>query len=755
VRPPSGGGARPAPRGGQLPSLRFTNSTDAVVAVRVAARAAQAEEVMDGHTFLKALAIVLCVAAATTVLFSRLRLPVVLGYVLAGMLVGPYIPVPLVADRAVVQTLSELGVTLLMFSLGLEFSLRKLVRIGMAAGIIVIIEVGTMLSLGYFVARLLGFRPIEAVFTGAIVSISSTMIIAKTFAERRPDRSHAELVFGILVFEDLMAILLLAALTALSAGGLSAGTLLSTAGRLVLFLLVLLVLGLLLIPRIVRAVVRRGSNETLLILCVGLCFAVALLAQAFGYSVALGAFVCGSLVAESGEGKRIEPLLHPLRDLFGAIFFVSVGMSIDPVILARHYKEGLLLIGLVVFGKIVGVTLGAFFTGNSLRLSLQTAMTLAQIGEFSFIIAGLGVSQGAVREFIYPLAVGVSTITALGTPALIRASLPVAAFIDRRLPRPMQNFLTLYASWVEKLRSGERPASRVRARRLFFRIAIDDVCIAGLYIGAALSFGRLHKLIAQRFGEVSPFLAGVAVAAVALLLSVPFWVGLVRTARRLAQVLAARAIAPARLGEADLGSAPRRVLALTMHILVLLAAGAPLVLSTEAFLPALLWFVGVLVWLVLIGVFAVAFWRSATNLLGHVRAGAEAIVEFLAAQAHSQDSEHELEAARSDHSRPALPPSLLSGMGTLDTCHVAPGDPCIGKSLAELNLRGLTGATVLAIVRDSGNIPSPGAREILREGDVLGLLGDAESVKSARRLLHGEGLPSDESYAFFAMSASE
>lgn len=717
---------------------------------------------MDGHTFLKALAIVLCVAAATTVLFSRLRLPVVLGYVLAGMLVGPYIPVPLVADRAVVQTLSELGVTLLMFSLGLEFSLRKLVRIGMAAGIIVIIEVGTMLSLGYFVARLLGFSPIEAVFTGAIVSISSTMIIAKTFAERRPERSHAELVFGILVFEDLMAILLLAALTALSAGGLSAGTLLTTAGRLVLFLLGLLVIGLLLIPRAVRAVARRGSNETLLIMCVGLCFAVALLAQAFGYSVALGAFVSGSLVAESGEGKRIEPHLHPLRDLFGAVFFISVGMSIDPSVLVHHYKEGLLLIGLVVVGKIAGVTLGAFLTGHSLRLSLQTSMTLAQIGEFSFIIAGLGVSQGAVREFIYPLAVGVSTITALGTPALIRASLPVAAFIDRRLPRPLQNFLTLYASWIEKLSSNDRPVSRVRARRLFIRILIDDLCIAGLYIGAAIFFGRLHKLIGGYYGGVTPFLSAIAVAALALLLSVPFWVGLVRTARRLAQVLASRAIAPAESGKADLGSAPRRVLATTLHILVLLFAGAPLVLSTEPFLPALLWFVGVLVWFVLIGVFAVAFWRSATNLLGHVRAGAEAIVEFLAAQAQSpdSDSDHDASGHHASHSAeykaPSLPPALLSGMGTLDTYHIEPTDPCIGRSLAELNLRGLTGATVLAIVRGSGNIPSPGAREILREGDVLGLLGDAESVKSARRLLRGETLPSDdEGYAFFAMSAAE
>ncbi len=248
---------------------------------------------MDGQTFLKALATVLCAAAVTTVIFQWLRLPVVLGYVLAGMVVGPHIPLPLVADRAIVESLSELGVTLLMFSLGLEFSLRKLVRIGATSGLIMIIEVSTMLGLGYLAGRLLGFTPLEAIYTGAIVSISSTMMIAKSFQDRRPDRRHVELVFGVLVFEDLMAILLLAALTTLSAGRLTTAALAGAAGRLLLFLLLLLVAGLLLIPRLVRAVARLGSAETLLVLSIGLCSAMALLAHAMGYSVALGAFVAG------------------------------------------------------------------------------------------------------------------------------------------------------------------------------------------------------------------------------------------------------------------------------------------------------------------------------------------------------------------------------------------------------------------------------------------------------------------------------
>ncbi len=699
---------------------------------------------MDGHTFLKALATVICVAAVMTVLFARLRLPVVLGHVLAGLVVGPYIPIPLVADTAVVKTLSELGVTLLMFSLGLDFSLRKLVRVGPTAGLIMIIEVSTMMGLGYFVGRLLGWQPLEAIFTGAIVSISSTMIIAKSFSEQRMERGHVELVFGILVFEDLMAILLLAALTTLSTGSLSAGALLGTAARLVAFLLGLLAVGILLIPRLVRTVAKRGSAETLLLLCIGLCFAVALLAQAFGYSVALGAFICGSLVAESGASKRIEPLLHPLRDLFGAIFFVSVGMSINPKILLSYWREGALLTGVVIGGKIAGVSLGALLTGHSLRGSVQAAMALAQIGEFSFILAGLGAAQGATREFLYPVAVGVSVITALLTPFQMRASLPVATYLDRRLPHPLQHFLTMYAAWVERLRS-QRPGERSAARRLAALILVDDVCLAGLYIGAGIGASRLQAIIEQAL-RMGPFISGIILAGLALVFSIPFWVGLVRTSGRLGQELAARVIAPPQPNTADLGAAPRRALALTLHILVLLVAGAPLFALTQLFLPSLPWLLGVLFFVGLVAIFGVAFWRSTTNLFGHARAGAQAIVEVLAEQSHSADSDHD-----SSESSPALS-ELLSGLGTWTTYRVAPSDPCVGKTLAQLNLRGLTGATVLAVQRKNGSETAPSAQERLRADDVLVLLGNAAAVQSARQLLSGQAAePTDAHYEFFAV----
>jgi CPA2 family monovalent cation:H+ antiporter-2 len=686
---------------------------------------------MDGYTFLSALAIVLGVAAVTTLLFLRLHLPIVLGYILAGMIVGPYVPVPLVANRAVVGSLSELGVTLLMFSIGLEFSLRKLVRVGPTAGLITVFEVSCMISLGYLGARLLGWTPMEAVFTGAVVAIASSMIIAKLFAEKRPDRDQTELVFGVAVCEDLAAILLLTALTAISSGGLSARVLTGATGRLALFLLLLVGIGLLVIPRLVRGVARHGNNETLVVLSIGLCCAVALLSHGLGYSLALGSFVCGSLVAESGLGGRIEPLVHPLRDLFGAVFFVSVGMSIDPHLLPRYWLPVLALTGVVVLGKLVSVTLGALLTGHSLRVAVASALSLAQIGEFSFILAGLAVSQGAARPFLYPVAVGVSVMTALLSPLLTRAALPLAAYLDRHLPRPLQNWLTLYAAWLRRLRS-EPLVRRSQLRRLALLVALDAVCLAGLCIGAALTAQHLPPIL-SRWGQVTPILAQLLLAAVALLLSVPFWVGMVRTSRRLARELARRALPLAPAGQADLGAAPRRALTVTLHILILLLVGLPLWAVTQPFLPRVTVLLLALLWVVPLTLCGLIFWRSATDLLGHVRAGTEVVLELLAAQSRATDHGP----GEPLPPPPALPESLLAGIGPWVSHRVAATDRCVGQSLAQLNLRGLTGATVLAILRQPRGIAAPAAHEVLRADDVLALSGSSEALARAAHLLRG------------------
>jgi len=693
--------------------------------------------VSSAHDFLQALAIVLGVAAVTTVLFQRLRQPVVLGYIIAGLIVGPHVPIPLVADQWIVQTLSELGVILLMFALGLEFSLRKLLAVGPTAGITGVIQCSALMWIGYVIGLSFGWTPQESVFTGAIIAISSTTIIAKAFDEQSIRGRLRELVVGILIVEDLVAILLMAALTAVATGsGLSAGSLLAVVGKLLAFLVGLTVIGLLVVPRTVRFVVRLRRDETTLVACIGICFGVALLASAFGYSVALGAFIAGMLVAESGEVHEIERLVHPVRDVFAAIFFVSVGMLISPPLLAQHWKAITVLTMAVIAGKILSVTLAAFFTGNGVRTSVQAGMSLAQIGEFSFIIAALGLSLKATGSFLYPVAVAVSALTTLTTPWLIRLSNPAASWIDRKLPRSLQTFVGLYGSWVEQLRAAPRESrSQSRVRRLMRIVLLDAVLLGSIVIAASLTIGSLATTITSALG-LPEALVDLALIAAAIGLCLPFGIGIVRSARGLGVALAEQALPPEAPGRVDTAAAARRALVTSLEVVILAAVVLPVVAITQPLLPG--WGSATVV-AGLFAVIAVGLWRSTTDLDAHVRAGAEVVVEALSRQTSTGDDGHALDEVR----------KLLPGLGEPEAIRLPPDSPAIGQSLAQLNLRGVTGATVLAISRGERGIAVPAAMEVLREGDVLAVAGTQESVAAARALLcsrpaTAEALPSDQ-----------
>src|SRR3954452_2445825 len=346
----------------------------------------------DALDFLQTLAIVLCVAAVTTVVFQRLKQPVVLGYLLAGMIVGPHVVIPLEADPHTVHMLAELGVILLMLSLGLEFSISKLLSVGVTAGIVAIVQCSLMVWIGYVIGQLFGWSRMESVFAGAIIAISSTTIIVKAFEEQGIRGGFTHVVFGILIVEDLIGILLITILTALSAGEeLAAADLARTAGRLLAFLAALLMVGLLVVPRLMRTIVKLNRPETTIVSSIGLAFGFSLLAAQCGYSVALGAFIAGSLVAESGVERTVEHLVQPIRDMFAAIFFVSVGMLIDPHQVATNWFVVLVFLIAVVLGKILSVGLGAFLTGQGIQNSTRIGMSVAQIGEFSFIIARVAV----------------------------------------------------------------------------------------------------------------------------------------------------------------------------------------------------------------------------------------------------------------------------------------------------------------------------------------------------------------------------
>lgn len=669
------------------------------------------------------LAVIMCVAALTTLIFRRIRQPVVLGYLVAGLIIGPHLPVPLVTDKALAHQMAEIGVVLLMFSLGLQFSLRRLIRVGLAAALVAIIECSLMIWLGYGTGRLFGWTRLESIFAGAVIAISSTTIIVKAFAGQRVKGTISDIVFGILIVEDLIAIVLLALLTPLGSGaGLSLARVALAVGKLAAFLAGTLALGLLVVPRLVRIILRAGQAETTVVACVGISFALALLARFFGYSVALGAFLAGALVAESGASETIAGAIEPVRDMFAAVFFVSVGMLIDPALIGQYWLSILALTLVVVLGKVVGVTLGAFLTGHSVRTSFQAGMSLAQIGEFSFIIAGLGLSLGAVGHFLYPVAVAVSALTALLTPFLMRASGPLASFVDRHLPHPIQTFVSLYGSWLATLRTNSKTRG-ARVRRLVFSLAIDTVLIAAITMAASLNVDRLVHLASTEAG-IGPVFVRTAVALLAILVASPFVLGAVRVARALGRLLAEQAL-PAEQATLDLAAAPRRALLVTLQLAALLAAGIPLVAVTQPFLPSV---PGAALLLIAVGLSVVPFWRSATELHGHVRAGAQVLIEALVRQGGAAD------APLSDTAEARR---MVPGLGEAATLRLGPGDPAVSRTLADLNLRGLTGATVIAVERSGQGVIYPGAHEPLLAGDVLVFTGTDAAVAAARQILLG------------------
>ncbi|MBX3204447.1 MAG: cation:proton antiporter [Labilithrix sp.] len=679
------------------------------------------------HEFLKTLAIVLGVAAVTSILFQRLRQPVVLGYIIAGLLVGPHLPLPINADPDTVHTLSELGVILLMFAIGLELNMEKLVRVAPTAGVIAVLQVAFMMVAGFVIGRAFGWTQQESLFAGGAIAISSTTIIAKVFEEMKVAPRIREIVYGVLIIEDILAILLLATMTTITSGsGLDAMTLAKTTGKLVAFLVAMVVIGLILVPRLMRWVVRLRRPETTLVASVGICFAFAFACAAFHYSVALGAFVAGMLISESGEGHTVEHLLMPVRDMFAAIFFVSVGMLIDPALVYENWLAVVVLSAVVIVGKIVSVALGGIVSGCGLRTSVQSGISLSQIGEFSFIIVSLGLSLEVTRPFLFPVAVAVSAITTLTTPALVKRSDAAALAVERRLPRTITSFIALYSAWLERVRAA--PASRTaaaRVRRQVILLLVDSGAIVGLLLGGALLHTRAEQALAERFGLDPMVSQGVFVGAAALV-GLPFLLGVVRLTRAIGLTLVG--IGPA--AESDTGGAASRPIALAVQVGLLSAVGAAAVAVVEPFVPP---GIGVLLLAVLALAAMLAFWRNAKQFEVEVQAGGAVVMGVLKAKL----SPHEDAAAEPEPAADAS--ALLLGLGEPSMIRIGPKSPAIGRTLSDLDLRSQTGAAVLAVVRGGSPVMLPDGSERLAEGDVVAAVGSEEALASAKALLLERG----------------
>ncbi|OFZ56102.1 MAG: hypothetical protein A2428_11060 [Bdellovibrionales bacterium RIFOXYC1_FULL_54_43] len=443
------------------------------------------------------LAVITAIAGIVALVFQRIRQPVVLGYLVAGMIVGPHtLPFPLVTDMPNVKTLAELGVIFLMFTLGLEFSFRKLARISTSAGVAASIEVPFMFFLGYGAGHFLGWSRMDSIFLGSMISISSTTIIVKALDELGlKARRFSELIFGILIVEDLLAVMILVAVTAVVSGGsLSALAIAESAGRLALVVGTWFIAGYFVVPRFIQYVARFKSQEILVLAATGLCLCLAVFAANFHYSVALGAFIMGSILSESTESRRIEELVSPLRDLFAAIFFVSVGMLMDPAALWSNIGAVLLITCLTILGKVTAVTFGVLMSGQRLQTSILVGFGLAQIGEFSFIIATLGLSLGVMSDFLYPVIVAVALITTFAAPYLIKYSYHFAQYLEMHLPVSVKDAVEAYAIWREKEAA---KTTRGEFSQKFLKWALNGFVVTAInVIIAAYGMPLLERVIA-------------------------------------------------------------------------------------------------------------------------------------------------------------------------------------------------------------------------------------------------------------------
>ncbi|HEY8375074.1 MAG TPA: cation:proton antiporter [Nannocystis sp.] len=699
---------------------------------------------------IEALSIILGTAAVTSLVSQRLKQPPVLGYILAGIILGEHATGIAAGgeEMELTHALSELGVILLMFTIGIEFSLRKIVKIGPSAGLTAVFEVGLMVSLGYLVGRLFGWKEIESLFLGACLGISSTMLVAKAFEEQKVRGGFAELTFAVLVFEDLIAILLLAILTAVASGtGLSPGEFALTIGKLFGFLIALLAVGLMIVPRFIRGVVRLNRAESTLIAGIGVCFAMATFAIHAGYSVALGAFLAGMLVSESGEGHKVEHLVMPLRDIFAAIFFISVGMSINPFEVAENWLPVLVCTVLVILGKTFGVSVGSFLSGNGLNASVRSGMSLSQIGEFSFIIASLGYSKGATGSYLFPIAVAVSILTSLTTPLMVRRSEAAAARFESGLPSRLQTFVSVYERWIEQLRSGPRTVSVwSRIRHTVVMIAVDAGLLVAVLAGAHLLEWRVVKLLSEKL-SVPPEAVDAVWIGLTILLALIFVAGVIRQIVALAHKLAEVVLPKRDDDKADRGSVPRRVFTVALQIALTLVIGLPLVAISQPFLPPS---VGLGVLVVVLAVLLYNISRSLHNLQGQMRAGSALIVEVLAKQSRQADHKHAAEESQ------VAAQELLPGIPGLTPLRLDEGAAAIGHSLQQINLGGRTGGASVVLLNRAGREPSaPSKREKFCAGDILLLSGPDEAVAEARKILI-EGPVADPNFlAYLNKGASD
>lgn len=396
----------------------------------------------------KDLALILMVAGIVTIIFKKLKQPLVLGYIVAGFLVSPHMPYTMsVIDETDIKTWADIGVIFTLFSLGLDFSFKKIVKMGASPIIATIVIVFAMMMLGISIGHGFGWSKMDCIFLGGMLAMSSTTIIYKAFDDMGlRQQKFAGMVMSVLILEDILAIVMMVMLSAIAGGNNPDGEqMIGSVIKIAFFLVLWFIVGIFAIPLFLRSVRKLINNETLLIVALGLCCGMAVLSTKVGFSSAFGAFVMGSILAETIEAEKIIKLVEPVKNLFGAIFFVSVGMLVDPKILIEYAIPILALVGSILIGQAIFGTFGFMLGGESLKSAMRCGFSMAQIGEFSFIIASLGLSLGVISNYLYPVVVAVSVITTFLTPYMIRLATPTYQVMEKHLPKRLINILNHFA----------------------------------------------------------------------------------------------------------------------------------------------------------------------------------------------------------------------------------------------------------------------------------------------------------------------
>lgn len=432
----------------------------------------------------KDLALILIVAGVVTLLFKKLKQPLVLGYIVAGFLVSPHMPYTMsVVDKADIQTWADIGVIFLLFSLGLDFSFKKILKMGMTPVIAALTIIFSMMVTGMLAGHAFGWSRMDCIFLGGMLAMSSTTIIYKAFDDMglRQQR-FAGLVMSVLILEDVLAIVMMVMLSAMAGGTADGGSemlMLQSVIKIGFFLILWFVVGIFAIPLFLRSTRKLMNDETMVIVALGLCCAMAWVSTTVGFSSAFGAFVMGSILAETIEADKIVRLVEPVKNLFGAIFFVSVGMLVDPKILADYALPIVALVLAILFGQSVFGSLGYLFSGQTLKTSMRCGFSMAQIGEFAFIIASLGLSLGVIGNFLYPVVVAVSVITTFLTPYMIQAADPAYGFLERKLPKRWVRRLSHLGSSMEGTQQ-EQSLWRIYLRKIAVNTLIYSILTAAV-----------------------------------------------------------------------------------------------------------------------------------------------------------------------------------------------------------------------------------------------------------------------------------